>query len=98
MTRQEFFLHASTNLWYGLTMNSTTRKALRRAIAIKGTQLRLALALDVSQSAISVWLQEGQCPADQAIPISKATKGLVTRSALRPDIYPPEHEKETIDG
>jgi len=45
----------------------TARNALMRAVAISGTQGRLAIAIGVTQQAVSKWLQtDGLIPAQYA--------------------------------
>lgn len=55
------------------------------------TQTKLAEILDVTPGMVWQWLN-GHRKVDpkHAIPIEKATGGLVTRSEVRPDIYPKE--------
>lgn len=68
-------------------MNKTP---IHRAIAIAGSQSRLAALAGVSQQAIGkLALGTSRRPsAELAIAIERATNGAVTRHDLRPDIYP----------
>ncbi|OYW03315.1 MAG: hypothetical protein B7X11_03380 [Acidobacteria bacterium 37-65-4] len=69
---------------------------LQRAIEILGGQSALARACNVKQAHVWNWLHRAKkVPAEQVITIETATKGLVTRSDLRPDIYPPENRRTT---
>ncbi len=62
--------------------------ALVRAIKIVGTQSKLSKCINSSQQNISYWLRSGKVAADKVILIEQATG--VSRSDLRPDIYPPD--------
>lgn len=66
-----------------------TQKHLRRAIALAGGQSALARAINSRQQNIWFWLNKsGRVPAEFVLLIEQATQGQVTRSQLRPDIYP----------
>jgi DNA-binding transcriptional regulator YdaS (Cro superfamily) len=61
---------------------------IKKAIDLLGTQVELAKALNVTQQAVTIWLNEKQKPsAKNAIAIEKATLGLVTRAEILPDIF-----------
>lgn len=62
--------------------------AIRRAIDVVGGRRALALACGVSFQAVSKWVARGQVPAMRVLAVEAATRGLVGRSELRPDIYP----------
>ena len=62
---------------------------IEAAVQQFGTQAALADAAGVSQSAIAWALKRGRAGTTLAIAIERATKGKVTRSMLRPDIWPP---------
>ena len=66
-------------------------KGLDRAVLFFGTQSSLARALGVCPMAVSHWQTRGVPPA-RVIAIEAATNGLVTRSELRPDLWPPEKD------
>lgn len=64
-------------------------KALQRAIAVLGSQAALARIVGVRQP--SVWRAlrvARRASAEWCVPIERATKGIVTRHELRPDLYP----------
>lgn len=64
---------------------------LERAIEIVGSQAELAKALGVKPQHVWNWLhRDNKVPAEQVLPIEKATDGKVTRHDLRPDLYPKE--------
>lgn len=66
----------------------TPLRALRKAIAIAGSQSKLGKAIGYSQAAVSLWLlQSKRAPAEVVIAIEKAVDGKVTRQELRPDLY-----------
>ncbi len=60
--------------------------ALKRAVALAGGLTALARGLGISPQAISQWQQ---VPATRVLAVERATDGAVTRSELRPDLYPP---------
>lgn len=60
-------------------------KALRRAIAIAGSQAKLAKMIGLRQPSVAKWLERG-IPAERAIDIERCTG--VSRSELRPDLWP----------
>lgn len=62
--------------------------AIDRAIEVLGGISATARKFKVTPWAVSKWRK--RVPAERAIPIEEATNGLVTRHALRPDIYPRE--------
>jgi DNA-binding transcriptional regulator YdaS (Cro superfamily) len=63
--------------------------SLTRAIGILGSQTALARACGKRQGHVWWWLNRSmQVPAEHVLTIERATNGKVTRSDLRPDIYP----------
>lgn len=69
-------------------MNELT--PIRKAVAIVGNQTKLAEILDVAPSAVQQWVAANHVPAKRVLAVEAATGGQVTRSELRPDIYPAE--------
>lgn len=63
---------------------------LKRAVEIVGSQGKLARAVGVSQPAINNRLQgkTDVMSGEMAIAIERATDGQVSRSDLRPDLWP----------
>ncbi len=72
-----------------ITHTIQERKALERAIAIVGSQKRLAQLCGVRQQAVQFWLKL-HLPAERVLQVERAANGIVTRHELRPDIYPAE--------
>jgi DNA-binding transcriptional regulator YdaS (Cro superfamily) len=68
--------------------SSPIESPIDRAIRIAGGQRKLAQLIGVSYQAIQKFRR--RVPAEQAIPIERATDGQVKRHQLRPDIYPPD--------
>lgn len=68
---------------------SIPMNGLLKAISIAGSQEKLAQIIGgtVKQQHISYWLKN-DVPAERAIQIEAALKGRVTRSELRPDLWP----------
>ncbi len=64
-------------------------EALRKAIALAGSQTALAAKIGKSQGHVSKWLERETIPAEMVITVEQATG--VPRSELRPDIYPDEN-------
>lgn len=63
-------------------------KALQKAVDLAGGQGALADIIGKRQSHVSYWLnKKRECPAEMALPISKAVDGAVAPHDLRPDIY-----------
>lgn len=62
-------------------------KALTRAIEAAGGVSALATALGIAPPAVSQWKR---CPPLRVIEVEALTGGAVTRSELRPDLYPAE--------
>ncbi|BCA60225.1 helix-turn-helix domain-containing protein [Sphingomonas sp. HMP6] len=68
----------------------TPFEALTDAVRIAGGQSALARICGKSQPAVWKWLQSSKrLPAEHVIAVEAATR--ISRHALRPDIYPPEH-------
>lgn len=63
-------------------------EALERACKVVGTKKKLATAISVDPSTISVWLKRKRIPAEQVLKIERASG--VSRHELRPDLYPVE--------
>lgn len=64
--------------------------ALERAIEHFGGQNKLAKRIGTTQSQVWYWLNRGKngVPGQVAIAIERASDGKITRSDLRPDLYP----------
>lgn len=62
------------------------------AIAVAGGQKELARRIGgtVKQQHVHKWLYAKRVPAERAVQIEAATKGVVTRQELRPDLWPPQ--------
>ena len=70
-----------------MVMVDSNTEAVARAVAVLGSQGRLAQACGVSQAAVWKWLQ-GQPPkGEHAVAIEVATGGQVSREAIRPDLF-----------
>jgi len=65
------------------------RRAFLRAIAISGSQVRLAAKIGVTQQALSKWLQRDGLAQGRFVEAIETVTG-VSRHELRPDIYPVE--------
>lgn len=75
-------------------MEHDTSQLLRRAVERVGSQKRLACFLNVSQAAVSKAVAENRCPAEWAVTIEAVTNGDISRSELRPDLWPPSEPSE----
>ncbi|MEY2342093.1 transcriptional regulator [Acidithiobacillus sp. IBUN Pt1247-S3] len=67
---------------------------LKKAIDHFGSQASLARELGVRPMAVTHWIKRGNVPYKQAMAIERATNGIVTRSDLRPDIWPPQESQD----
>jgi DNA-binding transcriptional regulator YdaS (Cro superfamily) len=62
---------------------------LNKAIKYFGSRRAFAQAIGVTPMAISYWVQRKRnVTAERALEIEKATNGAVSRSDLRPDLWP----------
>ena len=65
--------------------------ALQRAVAIAGSQTELARRIGLKQAHVWNWLNKARrVPGEAVLAIEAATDGKVTRTELRPDLYPPD--------
>lgn len=62
---------------------------IEEAIALFGTEAKLASAAGVSQPTINEAKRKGRVGYRLARGIDEATGGKISKSALRPDIWPP---------
>lgn len=65
-----------------------SNEALKRACELAGSQERLAKRIGTTQSQVWYWLAKSKrgVPAEFVLPIERETG--VSRSELRPDLYP----------
>jgi DNA-binding transcriptional regulator YdaS (Cro superfamily) len=62
--------------------------AIKHAVIIAGSNAALAQAIDVHESAISLWKTGRRAvPAHYCLKVEEATAGEVTRYDLRPDVF-----------
>lgn len=61
---------------------------VKAAIAILGSQAKLAAAAGVRQPVISEASRTGKVGPRLAMGIEKATSGMISKSRLRPDLWP----------
>lgn len=64
--------------------------AIQRAAQIVGGQSALARKLGLKPQSVQKMCASGRVPAERVLEIERATDGEVTRSQLRPDLYPAE--------
>ena len=63
---------------------------LQRAEAVIGSRRKLGATIDTPTSTIQSWFTDNRLvPAEACPKIEEATAGQVTRSDLRPDLWPP---------
>jgi DNA-binding transcriptional regulator YdaS (Cro superfamily) len=65
----------------------TPRQGLRYAIALFGSEARLAAAIDYSTDGINEAKKRGKVTAEMAVNIERVTEKRVTRLMLRPDLF-----------
>jgi DNA-binding transcriptional regulator YdaS (Cro superfamily) len=63
---------------------------MEAAITIAGSEAKLGALAGYSQNAIWYAKRNGRVSAELALSIDKVTKGVISKSQLRPDLYPPE--------
>ncbi|VTZ61798.1 transcriptional regulator [Sinorhizobium medicae] len=68
----------------------TITRLLERAIAIAGSEAKLGKMVGKSQNAIWSAKRKGRVSAEIAIAIDRVTNGVISKSQLRPDIFPPD--------
>lgn len=68
-------------------------KAVQDASDVVGGLSVLAERLGITRQAIHQW---EEVPRQRVLDIEMATDGKISRSKLRPDIYPPEHDPYVI--
>lgn len=65
------------------------KELIQKAIEIAGGRNALARACGKAPPHVNSWLKQRRVTADTAVLIDAATKGQVSKSALRPDLWPP---------
>lgn len=65
-------------------------RLIEAAIAIAGSEAKLGKMIAVSQNAIWSAKRKGRASAELAAGIDRATKGVISKAQLRPDIFQPE--------
>ena len=63
------------------------KQAISRAVALVGSEVKLAAACGVTQPAISKAKLQGKISAKLALAVHRATNGRVPASELRPDLW-----------
>ena len=71
----------------GRNRKSAVRELLDLACRIKGSETKLGDACGMSQNAIWQAKQRGHVTAELALAIHRATDGVVSAAALRPDLW-----------
>lgn len=66
-------------------------KPYDKLLAFFGTQIKLAKAVKLTQSAVSFWKKNG-IPYKKVLILERKTKGFVTRHEMRPDLYPKDNK------
>lgn len=67
-------------------------QAIQKTISIIGGQSKLASTLGITQPTVWAWINRSKngVPAEYCAAIEAATNGAVTKSDLRPDLWPPQ--------
>ena len=66
-------------------------RLLEAAITIAGSEAKLGALAGYSQNAIWYAKRNGRVSAELASAIDRATKGAISKSQLRPDVFSPAH-------
>jgi len=69
---------------------SSIGSLVEEAIAVFGSEAKLAAAAGVSQPYINECKHKGRVGPRLALGIDRATNGKISKSALRPDLWPVE--------
>lgn len=69
---------------------SSVTSLVEEAIASFGSEAKLAAAAGVSQPSVNEAKRKGRVGPRLAMGIDRATQGKVSKSALRPDLWPHE--------
>lgn len=64
------------------------------AITMAGSEAKLGKLAGFSQNAIWHAKRNGRCSAELAVGIERATNGAISRTRLRPDLFPPNTSEE----
>ncbi|MEF0939610.1 transcriptional regulator [Rhizobium sp. BR 362] len=73
-------------------------RLLEAAISIAGSEAKLGKLIGKSQNAIWSAKRKGRVSAEIAVGIDRATKGAISKSHLRPDIFPPIVETSQVSA
>ena len=65
-------------------------RLLERAIIFAGSEAKLGVLTGYSQNAIWYAKRNGRVSAELAIAVDRVTNGVISKSALRPDVFPPD--------
>lgn len=75
---------------------NSPKEALQRAVEIVGGQTAMARICNVQQPHVWNWLNKSEkAPAEKVLAIEEATKGQISRYALRPDVFGPAPQVPT---
>lgn len=80
-------------MFYGVLMQ---HPPIDRAIAIAGSEAKLASITGWSQVGINKAKRRGRASAELAIAIHRATDGHVSAAELRPDLFPPGYSPPAL--
>jgi DNA-binding transcriptional regulator YdaS (Cro superfamily) len=64
-----------------------SRSALARAVAMFGSETKLAMAVGIAQQVLNRAVRRGRVSPELAKAIQRATGGAVTANELRPDLW-----------
>lgn len=72
-----------------VTHNADMMNAIDKAVAVCGSQGKLARRIGKKQPQVSYWVRQGRCSPEVCRSIEAATGGEVTVYELRPDVFGP---------
>lgn len=67
------------------SFNEGSTPSIEVAIAICGSEVKLAISCKVSQQAVNYWRKKGKVPLKHISNVEKATNGAVTKKRLLSD-------------
>lgn len=75
---------------HSMALEHETESAIARAVRAAGSQSAFGRTIGVNQSTVNGWLKAGRMRGDGALVRRVEAATGVSRTELRPDIYPPE--------
>ena len=88
LTASQYSLATYFNLCYSPFMQQIELTSVERAIRSVGSQKAVAALMGVKQASVARWKKTGLVPSKRVLGLERISG--VSRTALRPDLYPAE--------